>query len=157
MRLGEVAFACGIEQVLDTIEVEKERVAAAASEKSVMARLDDIGLAAEGDLGVSDDFGPWRSVQARFRARRHEYVHGLPAGLQLREHIVECDIRLVIAVVINVESIDCAGMKCVRVRICIEDDHSSVLVNGRLECIEIAEIESLIAQRRAETESSEVV
>jgi len=80
MRLGEVAFACGIEQVLDTIEVEKERVAAAASEKSVMARLDDIGLAAEGDLGVSDDLGPWRSVQARFRARRHEYVHGLPAG-----------------------------------------------------------------------------
>src|SRR6478609_8293471 len=80
----------------------------------------------------------------------------LPA-LQLREHIVECDIRLVIAVVINVESIDCVGMKCVRVRICIEDEHSSVLVNGRLECIEIAEIESLIAQRRAETESSEVV
>jgi len=54
MRLGEVPFASGIEQVLDSVEVEKERVAAAAGEKSVVARLDDIRLGAEGDLGVSD-------------------------------------------------------------------------------------------------------
>ena len=39
MRLGEVPFASGIEQVLDSVEVEKERVAAAAGEKSVMTRL----------------------------------------------------------------------------------------------------------------------
>jgi len=65
MRLGEVPFASGIEQVPDSVEVEKERVAAAAGEKSVVARLDDIRLGAEGDLGVSDDLRPWRSVQAR--------------------------------------------------------------------------------------------
>jgi len=41
--------------------------------------------------------------------------------------------------------------------ICIEDDHGSVVVSGRLECVEVAQIESLIAQRRAETESSEMV
>src|SRR5690242_266794 len=33
MRLSEVPFAAGIEQVLDSIEIEKERVAADACEK----------------------------------------------------------------------------------------------------------------------------
>ena len=53
MRLGKVPFAPGIEQVFDSIEVEKERVAAAAGEKSIGARLDDIRLGAEGDLAAS--------------------------------------------------------------------------------------------------------
>src|SRR5262249_37159620 len=52
MRLGEVPFAPDIEQVFDSVEVEKERVAAAAGEKSVGARLDDIRSGAEGDFGV---------------------------------------------------------------------------------------------------------
>src|SRR5262249_46145794 len=39
----------------------------------------------------------------------------------------------------------------------IEDDHSSVLVRRRLECIQVAKIKALITQRRAETESSEMV
>jgi len=54
MRLGEVPLAPDIEQVLDSVEVEEERVAAAAGEKSVGARLDDIRLGGEGDLGVGD-------------------------------------------------------------------------------------------------------
>ena len=54
MRLSEVPFAAGVEQILDSIKVEKERVAAAAGEKSVGARLDDIRLGAERDLGVGD-------------------------------------------------------------------------------------------------------
>src|SRR5438045_7242919 len=115
MRLGEVPFASGIEQVLDSVEVEKERVAAAAGEKSVVARLDDIRLGAEGDLGVSDYLRPQRSVQARLRAPRHEYVNGLPAVLRRREHIAECDVRQVVAIIIDVEAIDCVGMQCVRV------------------------------------------
>src|SRR5262249_53135065 len=82
-----------VEQVFDSVEVEKERVAAAAGEKSVVARLDDIRIGAEGDLVVSDYRRPWRSVRARLRARRHEYVSGLPAVLRLREHIAECDVR----------------------------------------------------------------
>src|SRR5689334_7919746 len=67
MRLGEVPFTSGIEQILDSVEVEKERVAAAAGKKGVMARLDDIRLGAEGDLGVSDYLGPSRFFQARLR------------------------------------------------------------------------------------------
>ena len=121
------------------------------------ARLDDIRLGAEGDLGVGDDLRPDCFGRARLRALRHEYVNGLPAVLRLREHIAERDVRQVIAVVIDVEAIDCVGMKCVRIGICIEDDHGSVLVSGRLECVQVAEVESLIAQRRAETESSEMV
>src|SRR5436309_9627619 len=98
MRLGEVPFASGIEQVLDSVEVEKERVAAAAGEKSVVARSDDVRLGAEGDFAVSDYFRPCRVGRARVRARRDEYVNGLPAVLRLREHIAECDVRQVIAV-----------------------------------------------------------
>src|SRR4029077_2951197 len=52
MRLGEVPFAPDIEQVLDSVEVEEERVAAAAGEKSVGPGLDDIRLAAGGDFRV---------------------------------------------------------------------------------------------------------
>ena len=58
MWLGEVPFAPDIEQVLDSVEVEKERIAAAASEKSVRAQLDDIRPGAEGDFGVGDDLRP---------------------------------------------------------------------------------------------------
>ena len=117
----------------------------------------DIRLGAEGDFTISDDLRPDRFSRARLRALRHEYVKGLPAVLRLREHIAERDVRQVIAVGVDVEAIDCVGMKCVRIGICIEDDHGSVLVGGRLECIQVAEVESLIAQRRAETESSEMV
>src|SRR5262249_57002941 len=107
MRLGEVQFAPDIEQVLDYVEVEEERVAAAAGEKSVGARLDDVRLGGEGDLGVGDDFRPYRFGRARLRARRYEYANGLPAVLRLREHIAERDVRQVIAVGIDVQAIDC--------------------------------------------------
>src|SRR5262245_2961797 len=157
MRLSEVPFAPDIEQVLDSVEVEEERVAAATGEESVGARLDDIRLGAEGDLGVGDDLRPDRFGRARLRALRQEDVEGLPAVLRLREHIAECDIRQVIAVGIDVDAIDRVGMKRVGIGICIEDDDGSVLVGGRLECVQVAEIEPLIAQRRAETESSEMV
>src|SRR6516165_12818972 len=89
MRLGEIPFAPDIEQVLDSVEVEKERIAAAAGEKSVGARLDDIRPGAEGDLGVGNDLRPYRFGRARLRARCQEYVNGLPAVLRLRKHIAE--------------------------------------------------------------------
>src|SRR5262249_56930913 len=59
MRLGEVPFSPDIEQVLDSVEVEEESVAAAAGEKCVGARLDDIRFGGEGDLGVCDDLRPY--------------------------------------------------------------------------------------------------
>src|SRR5262249_30853911 len=157
-RCGSVKFRLpDIEQVLDSVEVEKEGVAAAAGEKSVGVRLDDIRLGAEGDLGVGNYLRPYGFGLARLRARCQEYVSGLPAVLRLREHIAERDVRQVIAVGIDVDAIDCVGMKRVRVGICIEDDRSSVGVDGRLEGVQVAEVESLIAQRRAETESGEIV
>src|SRR5215472_6846636 len=117
MRLGEVPFAPDIEQVLDSVEVEKERIAAAAGEKSVGARLDDIRPGAEGDFGVGDDLRPYRFGRARLRALCQEHVNGLPAVLRLGEHIAERHVSQVITVGIDVEAIDCVGMKCVRVGI----------------------------------------
>src|SRR5262245_61268852 len=115
------------------------------------------GLAAKETSASAIIFVPIAFGRARLRARRREYANDLPVVLRLREHIVERDVRQIIAVGIDVEAIDCVGMKCVRVGICIEDDHGSALVSGRLECVQVTEVESLIAERRAETESGEMV
>src|SRR5262249_10919954 len=157
MRLGEVPFAPDIEQVFDSVVVEKERVAAAAGEKSVGPRLDDVRLGTKRHLGVGDDLRPDRFRRARLRALRQEDAEGLPAVLWIREHIAECDIGQVIAVAVDVDAIDRLRMKRVGIGVRIEDDHRSVLVGGRPECVQVAQIESLIAQRRAETESGEMV
>ena len=117
----------GIEQILDSVEVEKESVAAAAGEERVGARLDDVGLGAEGDLGVGDDLRPDSFGRARFRAFRHEYVDGLLAVLRLRKHVADRDVRQAIAVVVDVEAVDGVGMERVGIRICVEDDHGSSL------------------------------
>ena len=65
VRRGEVSAAPGIEQILDSVEVEKEGVAAAAGEERIVAGLDDIRLGAEGDFGVGDDLRPDRFRRAR--------------------------------------------------------------------------------------------
>src|SRR5262249_56256324 len=122
--------------------------AGTAGEKSVGPGLDDIGLGAEGALRVGDYLRPYRFGRARLRARRHEYVKGLPAVLRLREHIAEGDIRQVIAVAIDVEAINCVGLKGIRVGLGIEDDNGSVLFSGRMDCVQVAMERWLLAQRR---------
>ena len=37
-------------------------------------------------------------------------------------------------------------MECVRIEVCVEDDHSSILAGGRLECVQVAQVEAWIAQ-----------
>ena len=156
-EVGEVPFAAGVEQVLDSVEVEEERIAAAAGEKSIRARRNDIRLGPEGDFRISNDLRPDRFSRARLRALRQEYAKGLAAVLRLREHITERDVGQIIAVGVDVDAINGVGMQCVRIGIYIEDDHGSVLVGGRLERIQVAEVESLITQGWAETESGEMV
>jgi hypothetical protein len=48
-------------------------------------------------------------------------------------------------------------MKCVRIGICVEDNHGSVFVSGRLECVQITQIKSLIAKRWSKAKSREMV
>jgi hypothetical protein len=48
-------------------------------------------------------------------------------------------------------------MERVSIWICVEDDHGSRLVGGRLERVEIAQVESLVAERRTEAESSKMI
>src|SRR5258708_19680411 len=57
---GEVSAARGVEHILDSVEVEKESIAATAGEERVLVRLDDVGFGAKGDLGVGDDLLPDR-------------------------------------------------------------------------------------------------
>jgi len=70
--------------------------------------------------------------------------------LRLRKHAAKRDVRQQITVVVDVEPVDGVGMKRVSIWICIEDDHGSRPVGGRLERVEIAQVESLVAERRAE-------
>ena len=51
---GEISAARCVEQILDSVEVEKESVAATAREERVLVRLDDVGCGTEGDLGIGD-------------------------------------------------------------------------------------------------------
>jgi hypothetical protein len=63
MRLGEVPFVPDIEQVLDAVEVEKERVAAAAGEKSVGPDLMIFGLAPKETSASATIFVPTASAE----------------------------------------------------------------------------------------------
>src|SRR5262249_15720741 len=137
--------------------VEEKRVAATAGEKCVRAGLDDVRLGAERDLGVGDDLRSHRLGRARFRPFRHEDVKGLPAGLRLRKYIAERNVGQVVTVGGDIDAIDRVGMKGVSFGVRVEDDDGPVVVGGRLEYVEIAEVKSLITKRRAKTESSEMV
>src|SRR5208282_6270068 len=91
VRCSEVSAALGIEQILDSVEVEKERVAPTAGEERVGAGLDDVGFRAKGDLGVGDDLLPDSFDQAGFRAFCDKDIDGLLPVLRLREHVTEGD------------------------------------------------------------------
>src|SRR5262249_50636817 len=94
---------------------------------------------------------------ARLPTLRHEDVDGLPAVLRLREHIAEGDVGQMISIIIDVDAVDCVGMECVSVGIRVQDDNGSAVGPGRLKRVQVAEIKPFIAQRRAETESGEMV
>src|SRR5882672_3362938 len=68
VRCGEVSAARGVEHLLDSVEVEKESVAATAGEERVLVRLDDVRFGAEGDLGVRDYLRTGRFGRAGLRA-----------------------------------------------------------------------------------------
>lgn len=157
MRCGEISAARGIEQILDAVEVEKESVAASTGKERVSVGLDDVGLGTEGDLSIGDDLRPNSFDRAGFRAFGHENVDGLHTVLRWREHVTERDVRQAVSVIINVEAVDGVRMERVGSRIGIQDEHSPRRVRGRLECVEVAEVESLVSERWAKIESSKVV
>ena len=63
MGLGEVSAAPGIEQVLDSVEVEKERVAAAAGEESIGPDLTMLGLGPKETSASAMIFVPTASAE----------------------------------------------------------------------------------------------
>ena len=101
---------------------------------------------------VADGFG-----RAGLLAGRHEDVDRLPAVLRLGEHVAERDVVQQVPVVVDGEPVDRVGMKRIGVRVRVEDQHRAVGVGGGLECVKVAEVESLVAQGRPEAEAGEVV
>jgi Berberine and berberine like len=104
---------------------------------TTVEKLDDVGLGAEGDLGVGDHLRPDGFDRAGFRALRHEDVYGLFAVLWRREDVADRDVRQAISVVVDVEAVDGVGMERVRGRISIEDQHGPRPIRGRLEGVEV--------------------
>ena len=122
MRLGKVPLAPDIEQVLDSVKIKEESVAAAAGEEGVVARLDDVRRGAERDLRVRDYLRPHRFDRARVRTFGQEHVEGLLAVLRRRKHEAERDIRQQIAVIIDIDAVDGVGMERVGIGIRVEYD-----------------------------------
>ena len=154
---SKISAARCIEQVLDSLEVEKERVAARTGEEGVWARFDDVGFWVEGNLGIDDDLRPNSFHRARFRTFCHKDVYGLLTVLRGREYVADRDIRQAISVVVNVEAVDGVGVERVGGRICVENNHGPRRINRRLKCVEVAEVESLVPQRWTKIEPSKMV
>src|SRR5262249_32548906 len=93
----------------------------------------------------------------RCRVSRQEHVESLLATARRRKHVAKCDVRQQITVVVDIEPVDGIRMERVSIWICIEDDHGSRRVGGRQECVEIAQVESLVAKRRPEAQAGKVV
>ena len=73
------------------------------------------------------------------------------------EYVTERDVVEQVAVVVDGETVDGIGMQRVGLRVGVEDEYGPRRVRGRLEGIEIAEVESLVSQRRSEAEAGEMV
>src|SRR5262249_47033076 len=73
------------------------------------------------------------------------------------KHVAKRNVRQQITVVIDVESVNGIGMERVSIWIRVQDDHGSRRVGGGLERVEIAKVESLVAERRTEAESSKMI
>src|SRR5215470_5721937 len=75
----------------------------------------------------------------------------------LRKYVAKRNVRQQITVVIDVELVNGVGMERISIWICVQDDHGSRRVGGGLERVEIAKVESLVAERRTEAESSKMI
>ena len=147
----------GVEQVLDAVEVEEERVAACAGEECEASRRDDVRGGAEGNLDTFEDARPHRLVGFRVRVVRQVHVDGLAAVLWFGVDEAERDVITQVAVVVDVDPIDGVRVQRVSGRVGVEDQDGAVGIGGRLKRVEVAEVQALIAQRRAEAQAGEVV
>ena len=80
MRLGEISLARGVEQLLDSVEVEEEGVTAAARDERVVSATDHVGSSPAKETAAADTiFVPTASGAAGLIAGRHEHARGLLA------------------------------------------------------------------------------
>src|ERR1700722_7201180 len=157
VRFGEVPFSPDIEQRLDSVEVEKESIAATAGEECAIASLDDVRFGPERDLRIGDYLLPDRFDGSRLLALGEKHIERLLAVLRFGKHVTDRDVCQQITVVVDIEAVDRVRMKCVSIRVCIENDHGPRRIRRRLKRVEIAQVESLVAKRRSETESGKMI
>jgi hypothetical protein len=158
VRRGEVAAAFGVKEVLDALVVEEERVAAGPGAERDLAGRDDVRLGAERDLGVGDDLRARDLVRPGLGAPGQVHAHGLPAVGDRAERVDERDVGQVIAVVVDVQPVDGIRVESADLGIRVEDEHGPAgRVRGRLEGVQIAEVQALVPEGRAQAEAGEVV
>ena len=85
------------------------------------------------------------------------HVDGLTPVHGLREHEAEGDVVAQVAVVVDGEPVDRVRMQEVGLRIRVEDQDGPGGIGRRLKGVQVAEVEALITERRAQAEPGEVV
>ena len=157
VRRGEVPRARRVEQTLDAVEVEEERVAAGTCEEREAAGGDDVRRLAERHLDSLEDLRPDGFGLLGLVVAGQVHVDGLTPVRGLGEHEAERDVVAQVAVVVDGEAVDRVRVQEVRLRVGVEDQHRPAGIGRRLEGVQVAEVEALIAERRTEAEPGEVV
>ena len=157
-EVGEVALAGGVEQVFDAVEVEEERVTAGTGEEREVARRCDVGfIADEGDRNLREELLAYRLDRLGVLVCRQVDVDGLLAIARFGEDVAESDVVQQISVIVDRHAVDRIGVQGIGQRVGIEDDDRPRRVGRRDERVQVAEIQTLVAQRGPEAQPGEVV
>jgi len=157
VRSREIALAAGVEQVLDAVEVEEGGIAAGAGGERDVTGGGDIRLRSERHLDIGEDLLANRLRRTGLFTAGHEHVDRLPAVHWGGEHETERDVVNEVTVGVDRQPIDGIGVQRVGVWIGVEDQHGPLAVGRRLERVQIAQVKALIAKRRSETQTGEMV
>jgi len=128
MRCGEVPSAGDVEQALDAVEVEEERVTAGPGEERDGIRLGDDWRCPAGDFDRLEDPLADRLSRLGFAVVGQEDVDGLAAVDRLGEDEAERDVVAQIAVVVDRQPVDRTGMQRIGIRIGVQDQHCVIRV-----------------------------
>ena len=98
---------------------------------------DELWRVSKGDCRVVDHLRSRSFLRARFVAPRDERTERLASIVRRREHVGDRYVGQIVAVRVNVHSVDSIWMESVRLRIRVENDHGSGRIGGGLECVEV--------------------
>ena len=166
--VSEVVVPGPLETVQGPFDVGEERVAAQPGEQPDPARLDGLRGAVEADRDVLGEYLAGRLGLAGLRAAGVPGGAGLPAVLILGELERERDVGVVVAVGVDVDPVDRAGVElraghrgrnrrrgAGRVR--VHDQHGRARIVGRGEREDVGEVQPPVVAGELEVVGAEVV